>query len=184
MGAHLGHHATRQRPDRDFTPLIVRRRDAGIVLHGRDSHCRWHEPLRENFAGCEAGIGIGIRRPEVGIIRPIEGIGKQRGAGGGGRGRGIRGDGRIGAEIAHGIPGSDPVAITGAEGQVGVGVAGRGGSGDQREVGAADPLATLQFVAGDVDVIGRGGPTQADLRPAEHIAHETAWHRWREWYQR
>ena len=61
---------------------------------------------------------------------------------------------------------------------VGVDVASRGGGGDQREVGAADPLAALQFVAGHADVIGRGGPTQADLRPTEHIARETAWHRW------
>ena len=81
---------------------------------------------------------------------------------------------RIAAEVADGITRTNAIAIGGAGREANVEVAGRGRGGNEREGGAAGPLAALHLIAGHADVIGRGRPTQIELRPVEHTAREPA----------
>ena len=152
-----------------LTPLIVGEGHGVIGLHiiarGGGAHTVAHELQR-----IEAGVGIPARA-QVERVGPVEIIDdRTRRAREGGR----RGNGRIGAEVARGIPGPDPVTVTEPGGQAGVDVAGRGGRGDQDEGGAAAPLAALHLIAGHAQVVGRHRPTQGELGTAHRRGRDAA----------
>ena len=107
-------------PNGKLAPLIRRSGDTRVPLDCISTDRGRQQALRDDFAGRSAGIAPSIVGPQVCVIGPIEGVGKQRGAVGGGRERGRRDDGRIGADIAHGILGPDLVTVTGAGGEAGV----------------------------------------------------------------
>ena len=166
MGAAVGIHRN-QGVDRRRTvargPLAGLAVDVGDVIGGAVLlvvHALVEVARRALVTGdAGAGTAVGVEAPDV-ATRGQRAAGEGLLGGGGG-------DVGVAAQIARRVIRPHPVAVGGVGDQARVGEARACARRDLREVGAvARPLAALDAVAGDLHVVGRGGPGEADLAGA------------------